>query len=246
MAGLENKLGCYGKLPAFGDFVTRGLSHAVTEKWDAWLQAGLAHSRNVFEAGWLEAYQKAPLWRFCLQSGVLGEMAWCGLMFPSVDRVGRHFPFAIFMSLPPQTELASVCLEQNDWFDQLESIALQCRDPEFQFDAWFDALDHISPPEGLSLVDLENMTVPLKAPEMDEGGLRLVMINGSDDTALVERYLYSPGQPYSVWWRREDEKNMVAIQIARDLPLIERFPALLDEQWLTWDWREKIVVWRPE
>ncbi|BCQ26380.1 type VI secretion system-associated protein TagF [Caballeronia sp. NK8] len=87
--------GCFGKLRGNGDFVTRRLPQGFVVPWDAMLQAGLLASRAARGRAWLDAYLTAPLWRFALGGGVLGEDGWAGVLMPSVDSAGRHFPLTI-------------------------------------------------------------------------------------------------------------------------------------------------------
>jgi len=90
--------GFYGKLPGEGDFVTRRLPWEFTSAWDDWLQQGMQASRAALGQAWLDLYLSAPIWRFQLAPGVCGPLAWRGLFFASVDRVGRYFPLTLAFS----------------------------------------------------------------------------------------------------------------------------------------------------
>jgi type VI secretion system protein ImpM len=90
--------GFYGKLPGEGDFVTRRLPWEFTSAWDDWLQQGMQASRAALGDTWLDRYLSAPIWRFQLAPGVCGPLAWRGLFFASVDRVGRYFPLTLAFS----------------------------------------------------------------------------------------------------------------------------------------------------
>jgi type VI secretion system protein ImpM len=87
--------GFYGKLPGEGDFVTRRLPWEFTSAWDDWLQQGMQASRIALGENWLKLYLSAPIWRFQFGPGVCGPLAWRGLFFASVDRVGRYFPLTL-------------------------------------------------------------------------------------------------------------------------------------------------------
>ncbi|QXI45055.1 type VI secretion system-associated protein TagF [Pseudomonas wayambapalatensis] len=56
---------------------------------------GLRASRERLGAEWEQAYRCSPIWHFALAAGVCGEVAWAGVMMPSVDRVGRYFPLTL-------------------------------------------------------------------------------------------------------------------------------------------------------
>lgn len=87
----------YGKLPWVGDFIVRNLEFTLHRQIDRWLSAGLSALRDT-DPNWLEAYLSAPVWSFILPAGVWGEQAVCGAIMPSVDKVGRYFPFILFFN----------------------------------------------------------------------------------------------------------------------------------------------------
>ena len=92
----------YGKLPARGDFVGRGLPPRWRAEWDEWLQQGLALAATTLEGGELrERLGSFTPWRYVAQAGS-GE-TWCGIMVPSRDRVGRAFPLTLVERSSPAT-----------------------------------------------------------------------------------------------------------------------------------------------
>jgi type VI secretion system protein ImpM len=86
--------GWFGKLPGMGDFAHRRLPDRFRDDWDRWLQDGLAQLR-VRHEDWVARYLDGPVWCFALAEGVLGARAWIGVLMPSVDGVGRYFPFMV-------------------------------------------------------------------------------------------------------------------------------------------------------
>lgn len=120
---LYGGVGCYGKLRCAGDFVTRGLPPGFVARWDGLLQAGMLASRRAFGDAWLPVYLRAPLWRFALGANVLGAQAWIGVLMPSVDSVGRHFPLTI--AAPLDAAQPDVLLDRFDaWYDRCGQLAL--------------------------------------------------------------------------------------------------------------------------
>ena len=117
-------VGFYGKLPMLGDFVRRHVSDRTVVAWDAWLQQALAASRDRLGDGWLDLYLTAPMWRFFVQPGVLDEQPVAGVLFPSVDRVGRHFPFTVFARLPRRCVGLVVADRCAAWFERVEDLVL--------------------------------------------------------------------------------------------------------------------------
>ena len=84
----------FGKLPGMGDFAHRRMPEPMRERLDHWLQRGLSRLRDAHD-DWTERYLAGPLWFFALGSGWGGTNAWLGVLMPSVDGVGRYFPFII-------------------------------------------------------------------------------------------------------------------------------------------------------
>jgi len=85
------RVGFYGKLPSRGDFVRAGLSRAIVEAWDGWLQAVMpAIPSDPGDIWWA-----MRAWRFAFDPGVCGPCPATGLFLPSADRVGRLFPLLI-------------------------------------------------------------------------------------------------------------------------------------------------------
>lgn len=119
--------GFYGKLPAVGDFVQRRLPPAFIAGWDRWLQDSMLAARAALGPGWRAHFVATPPWRFVLAPGVVTAHGWIGLLLPSHDRVGRHFPLTLAQACPAADLLAT--LERADaWFGALERLAQEARD----------------------------------------------------------------------------------------------------------------------
>lgn len=93
-------VGLYGKLPAHGDFVRRGLPPSFCEPWDGWLQAGMTAARESLGDAWEAAWDAAPAWRFALPAGACGPDPVAGVLAPSADAVGRRFALTVAAILP--------------------------------------------------------------------------------------------------------------------------------------------------
>jgi type VI secretion system protein ImpM len=133
--------GWFGKMPALGDFASRRLPSAWIEAWDAWLQEELVRARAAGDdAAWLSLYLVAPVRRFWLAPGLLGARAWLGVLMPSVDSVGRHFPFTLTTPLPAGHDDLVDALADAQWLDDAEALARQVLDPEFGVAALEQAL----------------------------------------------------------------------------------------------------------
>jgi type VI secretion system protein ImpM len=98
----SRRVSWYGKLPARGDFVGRGLPARWRSDWDGWLQRGLALAAATLDAATLrERLGTFAPWRY-LALPAPGEI-WCGIITASHDRVGRAFPLTLAerFSAPP-------------------------------------------------------------------------------------------------------------------------------------------------
>src|SRR5262245_29214774 len=123
-------VGWYGKIPGTGDFIARRVPALFREPWDRWLQGAIEGSQQRLGARWRDAFLSMPAWRFVLGPGVIGGDAWAGLMVPSVDSVGRYFPLTVACALPSASlDAVATLLGAQDWFDQIEVIALQAIAP---------------------------------------------------------------------------------------------------------------------
>ena len=131
--------GWFGKLPGMGDFAHRRLPEAFRAVWDQWLQRGMSRLRD--RADWTERYLEAPIWCFALGRQVAGDRAWIGVLMPSVDGVGRYFPFAIAVELEadsPGTLRGAALAVALRWWAHATQAALEGLDGDLdavRFDA---------------------------------------------------------------------------------------------------------------
>lgn len=119
--------GFFGKLPATGDFVWRGLPDAFRRHWDDWLTrhvAPLQREGTDLPAGGL---------RFRLPSG--GRLA-AGVIVPSRDSAGRLFPLSLLLIAEADLTLAQI----DTWCDAALELSRETPD-----DLW-SALDALPAP----------------------------------------------------------------------------------------------------
>jgi type VI secretion system protein ImpM len=102
-SALPIEFGFFGKIPAVGDFVSRNLRHSQIAHADQWFQQGLSTLQTQVEI-WRDNYLVAPVWRFLIPRGHWADTALCGIIMPSIDRVGRYFPLAVWGDLPAAME----------------------------------------------------------------------------------------------------------------------------------------------
>ena len=159
--------GWFGKIPNLGDFVSRRLPEEFVRGWDDWLQHGIAKAQAALRDDWLARYLVAPVRRFWVAPGVLGEAAWAGVMMPSVDAVGRHFPLTIAMPLGPGPASLAAALAAHAWFDAIDAAARQVLDVHFSADDLEHALEQVAPlplgaaADGNAAAEEDSDTAPL-------------------------------------------------------------------------------------
>lgn len=166
--------GWFGKMPNLGDFVSRRLPHEFIRGWDDWLQSGMAKARAELGAAWPARYLVAPVRRFWLAPGLLGDTGWAGVLMPSVDGVGRHFPLTIAAAVTGH-DLAAV-LAARTWFRAIDAAGRKVLDVNFSADDLEGELAQVEP-------------LPVDAPD-DAQARQLAQTWLASDSA----------REISVWW----------------------------------------------
>jgi type VI secretion system protein ImpM len=125
------KVGFFGKLPGYGDFVQRNTHPALIDTWDNWLLQSLEISRQQLGDNWKEIYFNSPIWRFTLPTGTLGGTAnsWIsGFMMPSVDSAGRCYPFTVLCESSQAVNLFTLAAKIDAFHESGEDFALTLLD----------------------------------------------------------------------------------------------------------------------
>lgn len=187
--------GWYGKLPALGDFARRRLPHAFVERWDAWLQQCLPVSRNELGDAWLSHYLGMPVWRFLLLPGAIGAEGWAGVLLPSVDRVGRHFPLTVCARLQSCAPFGTSLAALEHWLTELEACALLGLDAESGHLRMEAALqDLFAPACAASTEEVANASLP------GTQGFRTGSAGAGCLDGLAARLLPQSLAGESLWW----------------------------------------------
>jgi type VI secretion system protein ImpM len=165
--------GWFGKMPALGDFASRRLPDDWIAAWDAWLGEELAAARDALgDEAWLALYLVAPIRRFWLAPGLLTRDAWLGVLMPSVDGVGRHFPFTLAAPLRPGHADLLDALANEDWLADADALARQVLDPTFDVAALEQAIGSLPAPHGERRGELHDGTLLARALHARHARLR--------------------------------------------------------------------------
>ena len=223
--------GWYGKVPFFGDFASRRLPQQFISAWDSWLQNSMTASRGELGPNWLDIYLLSPVWRFVLLPDVIDQNLWTGLIMPSVDKVGRHFPLTIALSLKPHpTTLAAVIAAQN-WFATLEEASLATLNTEFsvqQLDSMLAATPF--PNDAAPRLDSrtcefadwwQNPSVPFHLALSTLDSLPHAV------STTATRLLESSGRGKSLWWCKEESSGSARLSCFKGFPAPEFYATLL-------------------
>lgn len=228
---MPSTAGWFGKIPALGDFASRRLPQEFIDVWDLWLQHSMAASRASLGARWLESYLTSPIWYFGLFPGVIGSQAWTGLLMPSIDKVGRHFPLTIAMPLDSAETSIVAMFEQQHWYARLGEIALSTLSVDFPAERLEADLDANPLANGLdrcaaatrSLADWWQNDTAEVTSVFDTSPP-----TGNILTAAGHRLLDTMGNGRSLWWRHSVDGCPQVLHGFHGLPPDERFESLLD------------------
>ena len=116
----------FGKLPAHGDFVARGLSDEEQAAWDAWASAGLEQARERLGDELDGALDAAPPWRFVSR----GDAGWrAGSLACSVDNAGRRFVLVLGVADLSPEQAAATGMRDAEVVEAVLYDALASRTP---------------------------------------------------------------------------------------------------------------------
>lgn len=238
MNGIDTAPGFYGKVTSHGDFVTRRLPERFVQGWDEWLQYGIAASREQMQRAWLETYLTSPIWRFALAPGIFGDAAWAGVLMPSVDRVGRHFPLTLVNGVEGECRIFEwLGPNAKSWYETLEDLALSSLDEGFQLERMESVLQATpSLPQTLALSGGTQR-------EGRDASVAYSWHNFSDMEAalpsLFQDIAHLAMQGHSFWWTEGSQQVLPSLLACRGLPSATQYCAMLDGRWVDrgWQWR---------
>jgi type VI secretion system protein ImpM len=174
----------------------------------------MEQSREYFGDAWLETYLSSPIWCFSASAGCCGERPFCGLLMPSLDRVGRYYPLSIVAPLGARDMPLGITAATTEWFARLEALALSCLGEGFDFVAFDAELAAAPPPVADSAGGV------LEIPITEAGPAAVI---GTLLGALLETCAIA----YSLWWTTGSRKIAACCRAYRGLPPIEGFAKLL-------------------
>ncbi len=235
--------GCYGKIPRLGDFLSRSLPRSLITSLDEWLQEGMRASQQQLGAHWVDAYLVSPVWCFAAGPGCFDPSAWLGVMVPSVDRVGRYFPFLVLVEAGELTPCQALYLCQA-WYTDAESLALDSLEEDFDPASLEQRLSELRAGEAFWTRQADRPTSANESGRRYRIGAAATIrdvLAGIADDALEELYPAS-----SLWWTRGSERIDPCLLLTQGLPGAGSFAAYFDGRFEGAGWGDGGVLGRDE
>ncbi|WP_404343640.1 type VI secretion system-associated protein TagF [Pseudoalteromonas mariniglutinosa] len=227
------ELGYIGKVPCLGDFVQENVCQQFSDYWEHWLQAAMAVSKEQLGSFWQERYLTSPVWHFALSPRIVTDKGKMGTLLPSVDAVGRHYPFTV---LSDTDEFPISILESGIFSLEYEDAVLEVLDDSVDLYSWRKQVA-----ETLKTLKVDNKRFSYQpsvdgnkrahAFEFDGVQLSDNVLQDTMHGLLSEKY----GE-YSIWWTHGSVNTKPTIIITPGLPPVNQFAAMIDGRWQHWEW----------
>ncbi|NMH64100.1 type VI secretion system-associated protein TagF [Shewanella salipaludis] len=227
-------MGICGKIPSHGDFLAQDLPIDFIDSWNEWLQAVMAVSREQLADAWLPAYLTSPVWHFALSAGVCTESPMVGTLIPSVDLVGRHFPFTLAAAVDVSPIQA---WQQKQQHAQAEELILRTLDDDFELSSWLAELSSL---DMAWSTDKRITTSSVNEPNARQAWAIEANIDLNLQGLLHQSYVHQFGR-YCLWWTSGSERVAPCLLVTSGLPQISQFAGMLAGGWQQWNWLPKTI-----
>ena len=226
-------IGYLGKVPSLGDFVQDSVSKEFSEHWEQWLQAAIAVSKEQLGDNWQDNYLTGPVWHFALSPNIVGDKGVMGTLLPSMDAVGRHYPFTVASTL----EVAPIEVLNSGVFSlEYEDTVLKVLDSSVDLFVWrkevAKSIRALSEPK-------KQLNISLSSDKNKEG--EAFEFSGDELSSDVLKdalhaLLYKKHGDYSVWWTHGSCNIKPMMLVTSGLPPVNQVAAMLDGRWKHWEW----------
>ena len=226
-------IGYLGKVPSLGDFVQDNVSKEFSEHWEQWLQAAIAVSKEQLGEVWQDNYLTGPVWHFALSPNIVGDKGVMGTLLPSMDAVGRHYPFTVASTL----EYAPIDVLNSGVFSlEYEDIVLKVLDGSVDLFSWRKEVA-----KTLSCISGVKKQVSFLTSVDKNKSAEAFEFSGDELSSQVlqeamHALLYKKHGDYSVWWTHGSCNIKPMVLITPGLPAVNQVAAMLDGRWKHWEW----------
>ncbi len=178
------------------------------------------------------------MWRFALSPGVCGNDVWAGVLIPSIDSVGRYFPFTIAHQLDWYTNPVELLHEGRSWYEQAETLALSCLEDDFDYAGFnqdVQAMAGIEAPVTSDISDQQTLASgDLSAWHM---ALPSVDVLPKAYASLAAKSLSELYFAFSCWWSAGSELVQPSLLLCQGLPPGAGYTSLLIGNWEEAGWQ---------
>jgi len=235
--------GCYGKIPALGDFLSRNLPAAFVEAWDGWLRRVMGTCARNGDDGWSDLYLAGPIWRFLLSPGVVGETGRAGVLVPSIDRIGRCFPLTIATGIPEGMAAIDMVGAWAEGFERAEIVSIGAIGRALDPEAFVDRVAGLpAPAASAGGPPVASWVAPGPAAGSPAVGTRTAgaPLDTADARGLIATLsppLLAASPPgWSLWWHLEWEQRPATTVLFAGLPPADAACAMLLGSWKEGGW----------
>ncbi|MFO7523892.1 MAG: type VI secretion system-associated protein TagF [Ignavibacteriaceae bacterium] len=120
-----NSFGFFGKLPQFPDFIKYRAGAEEFILFDDWLQKGISSAKLKLGSDWKDLYSNSNNIEFVFPIKRYNKII-SGVLFPSMDKSGRQYPFIIFSILQNKIisphQASSLPLVFNSFFYRVKQL----------------------------------------------------------------------------------------------------------------------------
>jgi len=91
-----------GKIPSHPEFLSTRTTREPELSFDGWLEGGMGLANHRYGPAWTAAFELGAVQGFVWRAPRASrcDTLLCGVMFPSCDSVGRHYPLAVVCDVP--------------------------------------------------------------------------------------------------------------------------------------------------
>ena len=232
--------GCYGKVPALGDFLSRNLPARFVETWYGWVRGALAECARAGGDRWRDRYLAGPVWRFAIAPPAAGGAGRIGVLAPSADRLGRCFPMLVARPVPEGAPVLEHALAWTSGLDDAEAAVRAVIAGRLPPETFVAVVEGLPEPQGIRapLPAILGRWSGDSAP-----GLGILAGGAPGDppggeghmSALALSLLADALGGYSIWWHRDAEGGEARTVLFSGLPPPPAARGMLTGSWTDWD-----------
>ncbi len=123
----QDIVGCTGKLPVHPEFIKYNIKTREAIALDKWIHEGVSLLNRRYGDKWKHTFKESPIHKFVF-TGREDSRTITGVINPSQDSSGRHYPFCGFTAIdnPVYKELQSLLVHSYaDYYDAIINLMIQ-------------------------------------------------------------------------------------------------------------------------